>query len=62
MKVKDVIKRLEAEGWFLERQKSSHRTFKKAGIPEIVTISGIDSKDVSPGQLQQIKRKAGWRQ
>lgn len=43
MKVKEVIKRLEAEGWVFE------------------TVSGIDGKDVSPGQLQDIKRKAGWK-
>ncbi len=61
MKVKEVIKRLEAEGWLFDRQKGSHRTFKKVGVVEIVTVSGIDGKDVSPGQLQQIKRKARWK-
>jgi len=61
LKVKEVIKRLEAEGWVFDRQRSSHRTYKKTGVNNIVTVSGIDSKDVSPGQLQQIKRKAGWK-
>jgi len=61
LKVKDVIKRLEAENWIFDRQKSSHCTYKKVGVPDIITVSGIDSKDVSPGQLQQIKRKAGWK-
>jgi len=61
LKVKEVIKRLEAEGWIFDRQKSSHRTYKKAGVNDIVTVSGIDGKDVFPGQLQQIKRKAGWK-
>lgn len=60
MKVKEVIKRLEAEQWVFARQKASHRTFKKTGVAAIITVSGIDSKDVSPGQLQDIKRKAGW--
>ena len=61
LKVKEVIKRLEAEEWIFDRQKSSHRTYKKIGVADIVTVSGIDSKDVSPGQLQQIKRKARWK-
>jgi predicted RNA binding protein YcfA (HicA-like mRNA interferase family) len=52
LKVKEVIKRLEAEGWRFDRQNSSHRTYKKIGVADIVTVSGIDSKDVSPGQLQ----------
>lgn len=60
LKVREVIKRLEAEEWVFARQKASHRTFKKAGVAAIITVSGIDSKDVSPGQLQDIRRKAGW--
>lgn len=55
MKVKEVIKRLEAEGWIFERQRASHRTFKKSGVAALVTVSGIDNKDVPPGQLQDIK-------
>lgn len=62
MKVRDVIRKLESEGWIFNRQKGSHRTFKKAGVAEIVTVSGTDGKDVSPGQLQSIKRNAGWRE
>lgn len=61
MKVKAVIKPLEAEGWVCERQRASHRTFKKSGVAAVVTVSGIDSKDVPPGQLQDTKRKAGWK-
>ncbi len=61
MKVRDVIKRLEADGWKLNRQESSHRTFKKEGVEDIVTVSGTDGKDVSIGQLQSIKKKAGWK-
>ena len=61
MKVKEVIRRLGAEGWRLDRRKGSHRTFKKDGVVEVITVSGIDSKDLSPGQLQDIKRKAGWK-
>lgn len=61
MKVKEVIKRLEAEGWVFQRQKASHWTFKKTGVVAIITVSGIDSKDVPAGQLQDIKRKAGWK-
>lgn len=61
MKVKEAIRRLESEGWVFDRQKSSHRTYKKAGVADIVTVSGIDSKDISPGPPQSIKRKAGWK-
>lgn len=39
------------------RQKASHRTFKKTGVAVILTVSGIDSKDISPEQLQDIIAK-----
>jgi len=61
VKVKEAIRRLESVGWVFDRQKSSHRTYKKAGVADIVTVSGIDSKDISPGPPQSIKRKAGWK-
>ncbi|WP_373524921.1 type II toxin-antitoxin system HicA family toxin [Nostoc sp.] len=28
MKVREVIKRLKADGWYLDRNKGSHRQFK----------------------------------
>ena len=61
MKVHDVIKRIEKDGWIFARHggRSSHRIFKKEGIASEVTISGIGSDDVSPGQLQDIRRKTG---
>lgn len=61
MKVKDVVKRIEADGWKFARRggRASHRIYKKDGVASEVTISGIDSDDVSPGQLQDIRRKSG---
>jgi len=61
MKVREVIKRLEQEGWRHVRSVGSHRTFKKTGVASIVTVSGSDGKDVLIGQLHDIKRKAGWK-
>lgn len=61
MKVRDVIKRLEENGWVFARRggRSSHRIYKKDGVQAEVSISGEDSKDVTPGQLQDIRRKSG---
>ncbi len=46
MKVKDVIKKLiktlKADGWVQVRQESSHRSFKKTGNPDVITVSGSD--------------------
>lgn len=53
-----MIKALEAAGWALVRTEGDHRTFKKDGIPEVVTISGHGRDEVRPGQLSDIRKKS----
>ncbi len=48
-KVREVIQRLEREGWVQIRTKGSHRTFKHPGHPMIVTVSGHPKNDIPPG-------------
>ena len=61
MKVKEIIKRLESEGWILVRQKGSHKIFKKAGAPELIVLPDHGkNKAPSIGVLKDIQKKAGW--
>jgi predicted RNA binding protein YcfA (HicA-like mRNA interferase family) len=57
MKVKDVIKRLEEDGWYLSRTRGSHRQYKHPTKSGVVTLSGKLSVDVPIGTLKNI-----WRQ
>lgn len=59
MKVKDIIKLLEGDGWYLVRTKGSHRQFKHPSKPGLVTLSGKLSVDVPPGTLNSILKQAG---
>lgn len=59
MKVKDVIKLLEGDGWYLVRTKGSHRQFKHLSKPGTVTVSGKLSVDIPPGTLNSILKQAG---
>ena len=59
MKVRDLIKQLELEGWFLARTHGSHRQFKHSGRPGTVTVAGKPSVDVPPGTLNAILKQAG---
>jgi predicted RNA binding protein YcfA (HicA-like mRNA interferase family) len=64
MKVRQVIKRIEADGWRLVRQRGSHRQFKHPVKPGRVTVAGNDGDDLKPGTLASILRQAqlkGWR-
>ncbi len=59
MKVRNVIKLLESNGWHLVNTKSSHRHFKHPVKRGKVTVAGKLSVDVPPGTLNSILRKAG---
>lgn len=59
MKVRDVIKRIEDDGWYLARTRGSHRQFKHPTKPGLVTIAGKPGEDVAPGTLNSILRQAG---
>lgn len=58
MKVKDVIKILENDGWYLSRTKGSHRQYKHTIKSGTVTISGKLSIEVPVGTLKNIWRQA----
>ena len=60
-KVRDVIRRLEREGWQLDRVKGSHRQYKHPDHPNIVTVSGHPNEDIAAGTWNDIQRKAGWK-
>jgi predicted RNA binding protein YcfA (HicA-like mRNA interferase family) len=59
MKVKDVIKLIEADGWYLVSIKGSHRQFKHPSKKGKVTIAGKPSDDVRKGALNSILKQAG---
>ncbi|NJL40338.1 MAG: type II toxin-antitoxin system HicA family toxin [Leptolyngbyaceae cyanobacterium SM1_4_3] len=58
MKVRDVIKQLGRDGWYLARTKGSHRQFKHLTKRGTVTVSGKLSVDVPIGTLKSIWRQA----
>jgi len=59
MKVRDLIKNLEKDGWEQTRMKGSHRQFRHSLKKGTVTIVGKPSADVSPGTLASILKQAG---
>jgi predicted RNA binding protein YcfA (HicA-like mRNA interferase family) len=59
MKVRDVIKMLEREGWRLRRQRGSHRQYVHPERPGKVTVAGHESKEMARSILESIRRQAG---
>jgi predicted RNA binding protein YcfA (HicA-like mRNA interferase family) len=57
--VKDAIRQVQADGWYLARQKGSHRQFAHPTKAGIVTIAGKESQDLAPGTYGNILKQAG---
>jgi predicted RNA binding protein YcfA (HicA-like mRNA interferase family) len=58
MKVKEVLKILEAAGWYIDRIRGSHRILKHSDKPGIVVLAGKLSKDLATGTLKSIFEQA----
>ena len=54
----EIIKRIEAAGWELQRTKGSHHHFKHPTIKGLVTIPH-PKKDMPMGTVKSILKQAG---
>ena len=61
MKVREVLRTLRADGWYLVATRGSHRQFKHPTKLGRVTVAGKPSDDLSPGTLNSILKQAGLR-
>ena len=59
MKVREAIKMIENDGWFLARTRGSPRQFKHPTKPGLVTIAGHPGVDIPKGTLNSILKQAG---
>lgn len=57
--VREAMKRVEADGWYLVPQKGSHRQYKHAAKLGRVTIAGDVADDLHPKTWKSILRQAG---
>ena len=58
MKVREVIRMLQDDGWTLVVTSDSHRQFKHPTKPGRVTVSGQLGDDMPKGTLASVKRQA----
>ena len=57
-KVREIIRLIEQDGWYLVRTKGSHRQYKHPVKPGRVTIAGHPGHDLAPGTLNSILKQA----
>ena len=59
VKVRELIRLIEDDGWFLVRTRGSHRQFHHPTKPGTVTVAGKPSVDIPPGTLKNALKQAG---
>ena len=59
MKVREVIRLLESDGWFLVATKGSHRQFKHSVKRGRVTVPAHLNDELKPGTLNSVLKQAG---
>jgi predicted RNA binding protein YcfA (HicA-like mRNA interferase family) len=58
IKVQELLKILREDGWYLVRQKGSHRQFHHPTKTGTVTIAGKTSVELPPATLQSVLKQA----
>jgi predicted RNA binding protein YcfA (HicA-like mRNA interferase family) len=59
MKVREILKLLNGDGWQEVVTRGSHRQLKHATKKGRVTVAGKPSDDLPPGTLNSILKQAG---
>jgi predicted RNA binding protein YcfA (HicA-like mRNA interferase family) len=59
LKVRDILKLLKNDGWFVVVIVGSHRQLKHPDKPGRVTVSGHPADDIHPKTLKSILTQAG---
>ncbi|WP_245472377.1 type II toxin-antitoxin system HicA family toxin [Mesorhizobium sp. M7A.F.Ca.MR.148.00.0.0] len=59
---REIIRLLEADGWYLVATKGSHRQYKHEVKAGRVTVAGKPSEEVAPGTLNSILKQSGLKE
>jgi predicted RNA binding protein YcfA (HicA-like mRNA interferase family) len=62
MKVREAIRLIEDDGWYLVATRGSHRQYKHPNKPGRVTVAGKPSDDLAPGTRNSIMKQAGLKE
>jgi predicted RNA binding protein YcfA (HicA-like mRNA interferase family) len=60
-KVKEILKMLKQDGWYIVKVKGSHRQFKHDEKKGKVTVNAKPSDTLSQEILNSIFKQAGWK-
>ena len=61
IKVRDLVKMLQKDGWYLAYTRGDHRQFKHPTKTGKVTVNKKNNDDLDGSVLQSILKQAGWK-
>jgi len=61
MKVSEILRLLQDEGWYLVATRGSHRQFKHHSKQGRVTVAGKPGDDLAAGTLKSILKQSGMK-
>ena len=59
VKVREIVRAMKRDGWYVDRQQGSHRQFKHPSKANRITISYPDNQDVSLSEVRKMLAEAG---
>jgi len=59
MTVREILKMLRKDGWYIDHWTGSHRQMEHPTKPGNVTVAGKPKDDINPKTLRSILRQAG---
>ena len=59
MKVRDLVRLIHEDGWYLARTRGSHQQYKHPVKPGLVTVPGKPGDELAPGTLNSALKQAG---
>ncbi len=62
MKIRQVLKMIEADGWYLVATRGSHQQYKHPIKAGRVTVAGKPGDDLAPGTLDSILKQAALKE
>lgn len=59
MKCSELLRKLKQAGWFVERQKGSHKILRHPTNPQTITFPDHGATEMGKGLELKIKKQAG---
>ena len=59
VKVRELVRRLEEDGWYLDRTRGGHHQYKHPVKRGLVTVPGNRNDELATGTLNSILKQAG---